>query len=160
MHGWRYALRRRWFEPRIGCPSSGDWHGEDKLPWLVGGIMGLTEGPQGSWTLLKRRTQCQRALQQEEMAGWRLLCWLPDFSRLSVVHLSWSQTWHDNTFGKPQNFYQKATKSNDESTKLQDTRLRYINLLFFSTLTMKYQKEKAKKKRKKRKSCLKLHQRE
>jgi len=40
-----------------------------------------------------------------------------------------------------------------EKNRCKDTRLIYRNLLYFFTLTMKYQKEKVKKKKK---SCLKI----
>ena len=42
------------FKPHIGCPSPGVQHRGDKLPWLVGGPVGLTGGLWEAWTLLRR----------------------------------------------------------------------------------------------------------
>ena len=38
-----------------GCHSPGVPCGEDKPPWLVGGLLGLTGHQQEAWTLLMRR---------------------------------------------------------------------------------------------------------
>ena len=94
-HGWRSSLGSEQFEPHIGRLSSGVRQREDETPWLVGGLVVLTEGLREAWTPLMRSVGMLACSQSRaERADWdHTAGWLVFRDHLSVhPSLSWPNT--------------------------------------------------------------------